>query len=106
MLFRNFASPKAGGGCCGVHSSNCSEHFKEPEMKVRAKSVAVLIFCFQMGAGCQEAPSVGLTNQLGDIYRLSNAKSFSISPENPTGAKGKGGMATDGSGAKAARDLG
>jgi hypothetical protein len=31
---------------------------------------------------------------------------LSISPENPTGEKGKGGMATEGTGAKAARDLG
>jgi len=33
-------------------------------------------------------------------------KTQSISPENPTGDKGKGGMATEGTGAKAARDLG
>jgi Protein of unknown function (DUF2961) len=31
---------------------------------------------------------------------------LSISPENPTGAKGKGGMATEGTGAAVARDLG
>ena len=32
---------------------------------------------------------------LGDLSRLSHAKSRSISPENFTGEKGKGGMATD-----------
>jgi hypothetical protein len=38
--------------------------------------------------------------------RLSRAQSRSISPENFTGAKGKGGMATDGPAASAARGLG
>jgi D-arabinan exo alpha-(1,3)/(1,5)-arabinofuranosidase (non-reducing end) len=40
------------------------------------------------------------------ISRLSSARTRSISPENPTGAPGAGGMATDGTGAAAARDLG
>ena len=31
---------------------------------------------------------------------------FSVSPENPTGEKGKGGMATEGSASEAARELG
>lgn len=48
----------------------------------------------------------GLNNSLSNIYRLSNAQSYSISPENPTGEKGKGGMATEGLGAHAARELG
>jgi len=48
----------------------------------------------------------GLTSGVGDLYRLSRAKTRSISPENFTGAKGGGGQATEGTGAKAARDLG
>jgi hypothetical protein len=48
----------------------------------------------------------GLGMNLGNLSRLSNAKSRSISPENFTGEKGKGGMATEGTGAKPARDLG
>jgi hypothetical protein len=48
----------------------------------------------------------GLGMSLGNLPRLSLAKSRSISPENFTGEKGKGGMATEGTGAKAARDLG
>ncbi len=48
----------------------------------------------------------GLGMSLGNLPRLSSAKSRSISPENFTGEKGKGGMATEGTGAKAARDLG
>jgi hypothetical protein len=43
---------------------------------------------------------------LGQLSRLSNAQSRSISAENPRGEKGRGGMATEGTGAEAARDLG
>lgn len=35
----------------------------------------------------------GLDSNMGNLYRLSNAKTRSISPENFTGEKGKGGMA-------------
>jgi Protein of unknown function (DUF2961) len=48
----------------------------------------------------------GLHLSLGSLSRLSRAKTRSISPENFTGEKGKGGMATEGTGANAARDLG
>ena len=43
---------------------------------------------------------------MGNLSRLSRAKTRSISAENFNGEKGKGGMATDGTGASAARDLG
>ena len=48
----------------------------------------------------------GLTTGVGDLSRLSRAKSRSISPENFTGEKGGGGRATTGTGERAARDLG
>lgn len=48
----------------------------------------------------------GLYLNLGNLCRLSQAKTRSISPENFTGEKGKGGMSVDGLAAKAARDLG
>ena len=48
----------------------------------------------------------GLGLSLGNLSRLSRAKTRSISPENFTGEKGKAGMATEGTGARAARDLG
>ena len=48
----------------------------------------------------------GLYLNLGNLYRLSHAKSRSISPENFTGEKGKGGMSVDGLAKNAARDLG
>src|ERR1700709_113565 len=48
----------------------------------------------------------GLDANMGNIYRTSDAVSRSISPENFTGEKGKGGMATTGTGANASRELG
>lgn len=48
----------------------------------------------------------GLNMHLGNLATLSNAQTRSISPENFTGEKGKGGMATEGAGAACARDLG
>ncbi len=48
----------------------------------------------------------GLDMGLGNLSRLSNAVTRSISAENFTGEKGKGGMATEGTGAGCARDLG
>ena len=48
----------------------------------------------------------GLGMDMGTLARLSRARSRSISPENFSGEKGKGGMATEGSGARFAADLG
>ncbi|MFB3894240.1 MAG: glycoside hydrolase family 172 protein [Phycisphaerae bacterium] len=48
----------------------------------------------------------GLGMSLGNLSRLSKARTRSISPENHTGEKGKGGMSTDGAAASCARDLG
>ncbi|MGO9740890.1 MAG: glycoside hydrolase family 172 protein [Roseiarcus sp.] len=51
-------------------------------------------------------PFDGLGVNLGNLSRLSAAKTRSISPENFSGAPGAGGMATEGTGAIHARDLG
>ncbi len=51
-------------------------------------------------------PHDGLTNGLHNLHQLSDAQTRSISPENFTGERGKGGMATEGTGKDAARDLG
>lgn len=48
----------------------------------------------------------GLGMSLSNLSRLSDAKTRSISAENPTGEKGRGGMATEGTGKQAARTLG
>jgi len=51
-------------------------------------------------------PFNGLGMSLGNLARLSTAKTRAITAENFTGEKGKAGMATEGQGASAARDLG
>ena len=48
----------------------------------------------------------GLGSNLANLYRLSDARSRSISAENPTGEKGGGARASTGISAEAARDLG
>src|SRR5439155_14374457 len=49
---------------------------------------------------------MSLFSSIESLARLSSAKSRSISPENFTGEKGKAGMATEGTGKNAARELG
>ncbi len=48
----------------------------------------------------------GLVTGLGDLARLSTAVTRLISAENPTGEKGRGAAATEGTGSTASRDLG
>lgn len=48
----------------------------------------------------------GLGVNMGNLFMMSDAKTRSISPENFNGEKGKGGMATTGTGKDAARELG
>jgi hypothetical protein len=66
--------------------------------------VLVAGFCFVFAALTGQS----LQNGMESLYRLSDARSRSVSPENLTGAKGQGGMATleTGSAAHAARELG
>ncbi len=54
----------------------------------------LILFCFGLTAFAQKNEQFdGLNMNLGNLSRLSDAKSRSISPENFTGGKGKGGMA-------------
>jgi len=68
--------------------------------------LAVLFVLLPYGLLAQEFK--GLDNNLSNLYRMSDAQSRSISPENFTGEKGKGGMAKLGEGAASheARELG
>jgi len=59
-----------------------------------------------VGTQAAEPAFNGLDMNLGNLSRLSKAKSRSISPESFTGEKGKAGMSTDGLAKNAARDLG
>jgi hypothetical protein len=65
--------------------------------------VASLLCCSMQAS---DTPFNGLGLNLGNLSRLSNAKTRSISPENFNGEKGKAGMSTDGAAKGAARDLG
>lgn len=51
-------------------------------------------------------PNFDFLPSLGSLAHLSRARSRSLSPENFRGEKGQGGRATEGTGAKCARDLG
>ncbi len=57
-------------------------------------------------SGCQGRRNAILSSSLDTLPLLSNAQTRSISPENFTGEKGKGGMATEGPGKNAGRELG
>ena len=72
------------------------------------KQLLTFVLCSLMlgVAYAQQGEYNGLDNSLGNISRLSSAKSFAITPENITGDKGKGGMTVNGTAAKAARELG
>jgi hypothetical protein len=77
-------------------------------MKRFALCLAVVILSTASVLNSQQAQSGfdGLNVGMGNLCRLSHAKSRSISAENVGGENGKGGMATTGLGANAARDLG
>jgi len=64
------------------------------------------VCCFMVGCAGHKARFNGIQTGMTNLARLSDAKTRSISPESFTGEKGKGGMATKGTGANAARELG
>lgn len=72
------------------------------------KVVFICMLALAINVNGQEQSFNGLNNNLSNLYRTSNAKTRSISPENFTGEKGKGAMAKLGKGAASeeARDLG
>jgi hypothetical protein len=76
-------------------------------MMKSVNAVTLLALCAVLFTGCEEQEEFdGLAMNLATLPRLSDAKTRSISPENFSGAKGVGGMATEGTGANAARELG
>ena len=65
----------------------------------------VFAICIVLPAFSQQKFN-GINSNMSNIYQLSDAKTRSISPENFKGEKGKGGMATTGTGSGPSRDLG
>ena len=71
--------------------------------------IRTILFTVPLGAALllAQAPRYhGLDTGIHNLYLLSDAVTRSISPENFTGEKGKGAMATEGTGKNAARNLG
>src|SRR5205823_5756902 len=71
---------------------------------LKTSLLLIALACYAASAFAQKFN--GIDMNMSNLYRLSDAKSRSISPENFTGEKGKGGMATTGTGTDASRDLG
>ena len=57
------------------------------------KFVFLLMVCLMASGAFSQSAFNGLETDMGNLFRLSNAQTRSISPENFTGEKGKGGMA-------------
>jgi hypothetical protein len=70
--------------------------------------LCVVLFCATLVTAQKNSSFNGLDMNMGNLSRLSNAKTRSISPENFTGEPGKGGMATleQGTARGPARELG
>jgi hypothetical protein len=74
--------------------------------RIVSATMAASLFLLPAALAQQAGEFNGLNMSMGNLSKLSNAKTRSISPENFTGEKGKGGMATEGTGSGPARDLG
>lgn len=74
-------------------------------MRNKNFTLLILSLFISVAVNAQEKYN-GVESNMGNIFKLSDAKSRSISPENFTGAKGQGGMATEGTGKNPSRDLG
>jgi hypothetical protein len=73
---------------------------------MKKQTLTFLILVFVVFSVKAQSKFNGLDVNLGNLYRTSDAKTRSISPENFNGEKGKGGMATTGTGAGPSRELG
>ncbi|MDB5142021.1 MAG: hypothetical protein JWQ66_734 [Mucilaginibacter sp.] len=73
---------------------------------MKKQTLLFLILVFVVFSVKAQSKFNGLDVNLGNLYRTSDAKTRSISPENFNGEKGKGGMATTGTGAGPSRELG
>ncbi len=84
------------------------KHVERQMMRFSVLTLSILLVLVGISTDLQAQTEEfdGLTMNLGSLPRLSSAQTRSISPENFTGEKGKGGMATEGTGARAARELG
>jgi hypothetical protein len=70
------------------------------------RSLLFLSLISGLACAAWAADTGAMVGPMAGLSRLSNAQSRSISPENFTGEKGKAGMATEGTGKNASRELG
>jgi hypothetical protein len=68
--------------------------------------LSITLFVLSTTSLAQSQKFDGIDTGLHNLFRISEAETRSISPENFTGEKGKAGMATEGTGKTAARNLG
>jgi hypothetical protein len=68
--------------------------------------ISLVLLASRAFVSAADSVDPGLNASLVNLYQVSAVQSRSISPENFTGEKGKGGMATNGSGKHAASELG
>ena len=73
---------------------------------MRGKIAFICLFLTGHALAQSPAKFNGVDVNLSNLFRLSDAKSRSISPENLNGAKGEGGKAETGTGSTASRELG
>ena len=74
------------------------------KIKLRLFSISLILLSFEALLFAGDLSE--LNSDMGNLYKISEAESRSISPENFTGEKGEGGMATNGTGSHAASELG
>ncbi|MBS1810567.1 MAG: DUF2961 domain-containing protein [Acidobacteria bacterium] len=72
----------------------------------RISLILALLLIVVTNLFAQQQKFDGIETGLHNLFRTSDAETRSISPENFTGEKGKGGMATEGTGKSPARNLG
>ena len=74
---------------------------------MKKNTLGCLMICLGISASAlAQGKFNGIDANMSNIFRMSDAKTRSISPENFNGEKGKGGMAVEGTGKGASRDLG
>lgn len=75
-------------------------------MKTKHPSLLLTLLAWSMSTLITTVSAQNLNSPLGGIDQISDAESRSVSPENWTGGKGEGGMATNGTGDHASSQLG
>ena len=82
------------------------QFWKKPAQKTQCMKTCLSISILALALAASAGDSTGLGLNMANLYLVTGARTRSISPENFGGEKGGAGMATNGTGSHAARDLG